>query len=518
VRVCHKLLSQMHRPLPIYCVDICDCGYFAGDDTVCVQCGCHRFHIGTTIPILRCYYLPVRARIELLLRCPLRNLLKYPELRIQHDDDDVYDIFDTKEYESLLARVPTGHKLICICLCWDGALLFNTKKTKSMWPLTYYIFNLPPCLRTKMHLGMHLAFLDSGSKVSCNIFAMELDDMWVNPIDVDGTLHHVAVLGEVFDGRGFEKWNECQGGGSIAGCPKCINFPGTSISRGCVTFEGMRRNLPVGHRARRQSRGVHQQDTPYYATACNEPPTSDRSFADYLRDGALGTKQRPVNGVKGLSPTSHLSYAADIIRSFDGMHAIYNLCILCLNILRPHTYNHPNRTMKQNVLDYEATRGRFQFVNRSLGGCWILDQTEADECDSRLDSVHSVDNASVPQNIFCKLGSQNSHSVITFCTLYARHCLHGLGSQPHTNCILDLFDIVRITLTEPRNKQFICDIIVPAYVELVVKFEVLFPISECTYAFHQMFHVVKDLFPVRMLWMFPFERYLYICMYMCLFE
>lgn len=236
VRICLQTLRMHMQSLPIYCVDICSCDYFAGSDTVCPCCREQRYIEGTQKPVSRSYYLPIRERIEQILNSFLSNLLLYPELRVRSPPDMVRDVFDTEEYDRLLQRIPDGHKLICIGINWDGTLVFRGNRSKSMWPLNYCIFNMPPPLRMKMHLGMHMAFLDVGSRISCDIMALELDDLWINPIMCKGIAYHVAVLAESFDGRGFEKYYCCQGGGSCAGCPKCKDFNGSFISRGRVVF------------------------------------------------------------------------------------------------------------------------------------------------------------------------------------------------------------------------------------------------------------------------------------------
>ena len=154
-----------------------------------------------------------------------------------------------------------------------------------MYPLSYKVLNLPPSLRNKVHIGMHLAYLDSESKQCCKILAMELIDLYVNPIVINDTSIHVVVLSETFDGKGYEDWYNVQGCGSIAGCPKCINFHGTYVSPGRITFEGMRCNLPMNHKLRKKSKGEQDQAKPFFVTRCLSDPLHDRTYEDYVRDG-----------------------------------------------------------------------------------------------------------------------------------------------------------------------------------------------------------------------------------------
>jgi len=74
--------------------------------------------------------------------------------------------------------VPAGDKIIFIQVCWDGAEVFNNRTDTSMWPLVYSIMSLPPSLRDKPHIGMHLASFDDGSEAALEKFADELDRLW----------------------------------------------------------------------------------------------------------------------------------------------------------------------------------------------------------------------------------------------------------------------------------------------------------------------------------------------------
>jgi hypothetical protein len=105
----------------------------------------------------------------------------------------VEDIYDSKVYRKLREQVPAGGVPIFIQICWDGALLFKFKSGPSMWPLCYSIMNLPPCLRNKVNIGMHVASFCEGSTASLDVFAHELLDLWNNPITVEGITYYVMV-------------------------------------------------------------------------------------------------------------------------------------------------------------------------------------------------------------------------------------------------------------------------------------------------------------------------------------
>jgi len=130
-------------------------------------------------------------------------------------------VLDSRVYEKLRKMVPEGGVPIFIQLCWDGALVCNQKTGKSMWPLCYSIMNLPPCLRNKVHIGMHVSSFCEGSTASLDIFAKELKELWEHPIVVDGVKYYVMVSQVLMDGPGRSKYCKCQTTTGHAGCNIC---------------------------------------------------------------------------------------------------------------------------------------------------------------------------------------------------------------------------------------------------------------------------------------------------------
>ena len=90
-----------------------------------------------------------------------------------------------------------------------------------MWPLCYSIVNLPPCLRNKVHLGMHVGSFCEGTVASLDMFAKELLSLWNNPISVDGQAYYVMVSQVVMDGPGRSKYCKCTTTVAHAGCNIC---------------------------------------------------------------------------------------------------------------------------------------------------------------------------------------------------------------------------------------------------------------------------------------------------------
>ena len=72
-----------------------------------------------------------------------------------------------------------------------------------------------------MHVGMHVATLDSGNDGALQLFADELKDLWDNPIIIDDLKFRVALVYIAMDGPGLSKFT-CSGGhGSYSGCQLC---------------------------------------------------------------------------------------------------------------------------------------------------------------------------------------------------------------------------------------------------------------------------------------------------------
>ena len=185
------------------------------EDNVC--CCIHK-----KIPRQLLYYMPVRDRVAGLLNSDLKNMFYYNTFRKKTETDGyVEDVLDSPVYNKLRKEVPHGGIPIFIQICWDGALMFNAGKGESMWPLCYSIMNLPPCLRNKVHVGMHVATFCKGSTASLDVFAQELLDLWNHPIEVDGKMFYVMVSQIVMDGPGRAKYCKCQATTSLAGCNLC---------------------------------------------------------------------------------------------------------------------------------------------------------------------------------------------------------------------------------------------------------------------------------------------------------
>jgi hypothetical protein len=156
------------------------------------------------------------------------------------------------------ALADPGDQLIFLQMCWDGADMFNYSG-KSMWPVLYCIMNLPPALRKKVHIGMHMASFDEGSDAALDIFFKELSLLWDPGFTINCRRVRVVLVDCLMDSRGREKFVKCQGACSHAGCNRCY-FAGRSFG-GSVVYEGVRRHLPLLHAMRRvrKARGAPLQ-------------------------------------------------------------------------------------------------------------------------------------------------------------------------------------------------------------------------------------------------------------------
>jgi hypothetical protein len=172
----------------------------------------------------------------MLLKCLLLSL----KCLLDYSSTYPTDVYFGTHYRRVKELAGEEAKVIFLQMCWDGADMHNkTYNNKSIWPIFYCIMNLPPSMRTVVHVGMHMAGLDLGSMCSLDIFADELLNLWTEGFTVDGQLYKVFLIEILTDSRGREKLMRVQGAGSYAGCSKC-DFPGRTFG-GTRVYDGWRR-------------------------------------------------------------------------------------------------------------------------------------------------------------------------------------------------------------------------------------------------------------------------------------
>jgi hypothetical protein len=81
--------------------------------------------------------------------------------------------------------------------------------------------NLPPSMRSKIHIGMHVASFCDGGMASQRVLADELLDLWHNPICVDNVNYYVVVSQTLFDGPGRSSYMQLRATTSFDGCGLC---------------------------------------------------------------------------------------------------------------------------------------------------------------------------------------------------------------------------------------------------------------------------------------------------------
>ena len=132
-------------------------------------------------------------------------------------------------YRKLARQIPQGGMPIHLQLCWDGAEMHHTVMADSMWPVSYSIMNFSPCLRNKLHVGLHVMAFDNGSDAALDKCAEELQDLFLNPIISRGIRFYVIISQILMDGQGRNKYCKLEGQrGFSGGCHVC-DFKGRAF-------------------------------------------------------------------------------------------------------------------------------------------------------------------------------------------------------------------------------------------------------------------------------------------------
>ena len=169
------------------------------------------------------YYLPIKDRLALLLVSDIKHFFHYPRLRYKDSKHQQFytDILDGSTWKSFESLLLPNERLIGLQWCWDGAESFKKGLGKSFWPGCISIINFPIDLRSKLHIGLHVTTLCTGSDASIGLLADELLLLWNHGLVCDGITWKVALINGVWDGKGFEQVTKTQGSNSLAGCNAC---------------------------------------------------------------------------------------------------------------------------------------------------------------------------------------------------------------------------------------------------------------------------------------------------------
>jgi hypothetical protein len=288
-----------------------------------------------------------------------------------------------------------------------------------------------------------------------------------------------------------------------------------------MVYQGYRRFLALNDPRRRKSTlNTHYQrwNIPYWTDNERLPAPVEVTYEVYKNRVLLfeemllqpGVPASHFEGVKHLWEFGRLSYADIIFTPYDLMHAANNVVKTGLQMIRKHVQSrHPNRTVEHSVLEYERTTNqRFEHVI-TQDSPWALEEEEENLVDARLQRVKSCDMSSVPRNVYKHMGFRSSHQMITFAATLARFCLSDLGSKEHSKTVLAIFDFIKFSTADHFDLLYLQNKALPALYGAMADWEGMFPVSECTYAFHQFLHCISEIpkcGPPRNYWMFSFER------------
>ena len=113
----------------------------------------------------------------------------------------------------------------------------------------------------------------------------------------------------------------------------------------------------------------------------------------------------------------------------------------------------------------------------------------------------------LPRSVFSS--KMKTADKIRFGLNFARYCFRGLGSIPHTENILSMFDLMKEILQDRFSASYVSNVLISQYARIVSGRKGLFPSVESTITVHQLYHVLVNLpriGPIRQSWMFVFER------------
>jgi len=424
--------------------------------------------------------------------------------------------------------MPVGGVPIFIQLCWDGSEVTKSVKTESMWPLTYSIINLPPCLRNKLHIGLHVMALDYGSTAALDKCAEELLDLFTNPIKLNGYNYYVILAQIIMDGQGRCKYCKMQGQrGFAGGCHKC-DFKGRAFGRHRTVYDGYRRYTnkvkPRDERRDRKSRRCKSEGLQFSYDEEGTKPTL-RTYDEYIRDGleaerlndlgVNGKKNNYVNGVMGVWALHVLPYAHLIHWTYDLMHTFSNIIEDCLKSIIPKhggrtglLYENDNRTYNKTVVAACRDEKIHRYLHNGEIPPWVL---TADDCiaidRSQMNIIGSFSSEELVRNVMRAHKGARCHDTIYWASVYSRWLLRGRGKVIEN--ILGIFDIMTILNSNRLHVPTIKNVVANELIELLITRSGLVPPSECPITLHELVHVldqVEEIGAPRYSTLYKFEK------------
>ena len=212
--------------------DVCKCGQYAYALDI-LQCPLCKQLKSTQIP-KQVFHYPLKHRLLKLLHSNLKPFFFYPRDRKAVNNLYLEDIYDGTTYKWFESQMGRNEYFIGLQWCWDGAQCFNdASSTQSFWPSTVCILNLPTDLRSKLHIGLRVVTLCSGSQYSLQLLVNDLSSLWTEGLVIDGIKFRVGLVNGVWDGIAFQEVTKTEGSKSLSGCNVCT-FEGISFSRRVV--------------------------------------------------------------------------------------------------------------------------------------------------------------------------------------------------------------------------------------------------------------------------------------------
>lgn len=457
-------------------------------------------------------------------------------------------MLDSPVYDKLRAMVPKGGVPIFVQLCWDGALVCNQKTGKSMWPLCYSIMNLPPCLRNKVNIGMHVGSFCEGSTASLDIFAKELKELWEYPIIVDGVAHYVMVSQVLMDGPGRSKYCKCQTTTAHAGCNICsvtgillmylttpdFSFPfnnmlfyllgrefGLKKNGRRTVYDSFRSYLDAKDPRRKKDSEHNQENDLHYTDDDHNGRPRNRTYEEYKSSAKEAQRRgKAVDGVKGLWSLAILVYAHLIHWTMDLMHTFNNVIADINKSLRPTNsgkkakkggsllFKSANRSYCASVVSACEHHDIHAGIQTKTAPAWVLTKEKCIEMDEQLRQViGSYKSEEIPQNVMRSGTASKSHDTIQWATLFGRYLLSDQGK--YTDNIIEIFDIMSILNANRLNCDMVRKELLPRLINALADRSGFVPPSESCVTLHELIHVceqVNEIGNARCSTLYKFEK------------
>ena len=307
------------------------------------------------------------------------------------------------------------------------------------------------------------------------------------------------------------------GSGSYSGCNLC-KFRGMKFAdricypnhRHYLSEDNMKRNIGAKH--------GEQHPIFQYTKQDHHRVPLKKTYQEFRHRGKIAErKKKHYKGHRGLWKFDRLSYAEDIGKTKDPMHTMTNVIEGCIKVIRPTKGSFKNRTeddkvrkacselnIFMNLMTKEKVGTNYKFKKAQ----WTLKNSEIDLVHKRLKELNAPPRVQTP---FIHNGGATSHDTILFATQYANEVFKGINKGSHyiMKNMLQIFDVIgHLCQFKFHREEGISQILVHL-INILSDREGLLPPCESTYPFHELIHVVEQIFelgPPMMCSLFKYER------------